>query len=124
VTLESKGVIIGRQTVETEGETTYAYMDDRTIRLGQELDRAEEGFTVQMVQDVTLADLPEGRGLTLRIERGCLGETLVAVANIESGKPDLLAQIAADTCEEPTYLTVDPDVPMKPEVPPYGLIVR
>lgn len=118
VSLVAGGDIVETHTVETGGVTTRATMEDCSIDLIQELERAEAGQTVYIVQDITLAGLAED--LEFKIERGCLGETVVEVFNLVTGDPMLVERFLALECYPPTteYFTVDASTLLAEAPPP------
>lgn len=109
--------VVNQHTVETGGTTTRAEMTGHTIYLNQPLERAAEGHSIYLVQDVTLRnDVPAYQILSFEVSQGCLGRTTIEVFNLITGIPLLVQRFTNDICD-PNSFTVKSDALVSANVP-------
>ncbi len=104
VDLGTKGEISEQKTVEVGGEVNQAELDIRTIRLGQEIQRAEAGDTISMVQDLVLSGVPVEERMWFTVRKGCLGVTTVEVLNVVVDPPVLVERAFLPECNPEVFL--------------------
>ena len=113
----AQGDIVEGSTVETGGEPDEAGLDGRTINLDQEIERAEEGNELYLVEHVTLSGPVDGK-LGVTVSRGCIGRSRVNVYHLATGSPVLLQQTADERdCADPQYFSI-PIATLLSESPP------
>ena len=117
VNLGFYGEVSEHSMVEVDGDVTVAEMAFNTISLDQDIDRAEEGHTVSLVQDVTLSGVPEEKRIWFKVSKGCIGQVTVEVFNVVVDPPVLVERVVLPECN-PEVFMLYPEVLLTEDPPP------
>jgi len=77
-------------------ETDYAGLDGARFALTQSLARGEAGERVEVVVDIMVSGIDQGKPLVFEIERGHLGSTEVELMRYQGGKPVVVERLVWD----------------------------
>lgn len=86
------GLVEGGKTmrpvvISSSESATYAFEGNGRLALFQEIDQAEQGNVVELVIELSLADLVEDGSLRFEIERGHIGWSRVEFFNMQGDEP-------------------------------------
>lgn len=101
-------IITKHYTVSRSGQPRESILDGMSLRLTQSLQQANDANVVEIIEEITLANLSEAHPLALAITRGCIGKTVVEVFNNIGSIPVLVDRHLTDRCPQNIdYFNVD-----------------
>ena len=101
-------IITGHTTISRSGQPRESFLDGMSLRLSQSLQQANDANAMEIIEEITLANLSEEHPLSLAITMGCIGKTVVEVFNSTGSIPILVNRHLTDKCPQIIdYFNVD-----------------
>ena len=92
--------LVAQETVETGGQLREVGMQDLTISLApRPIVNPDPTNMVYVVKDISLQGISDGKLLTLDVQQGCAGQTVIEVYNLVAASPLLVERFVVDGCD-------------------------